>query len=304
MIYDKTLKYSTFVEFNPFVRSTEWDKLATMAENYFLDFLNAKDYGENIITTNFYFFVEETVDFNNQNDFISTSTYLGITKKARLTVHFDYEYFKNSSDELKYQILLNGILFLLNYWRNNLKIPKNMPLDEIINDYKNKLATEKLLNGNIENVYIKINNPFRFVFVLHNFNGIVFDKIENNIKNYTEEIEKHLNNNLYKYNFGKSIKDIFFSYDIFNFNNSEYKQYIDNEKKYQYGKNKDLSIMEQFDSNLFEGKTKYEQIKYLHNGMLAAIDRIETMNRKPRDFNVKEFYKVIDNLMNEYEEKI
>ena len=175
MIYDKTLKYSTSVDFNPFVKSTEWDKLATMAENYFLNFLNAKDYGENVITTKFRFFVEEDVDINNQDDVISTSTYLGIPKVARLTVHLDYEYFINSSDELKYQIILNGILFLLNYWKGNLKIPKNMPLEEIINDFKCKLEAEKLLNETIESVYIKINNPFRFIFMKYNFNGLVND---------------------------------------------------------------------------------------------------------------------------------
>jgi hypothetical protein len=42
---------------------------------------------------------------------------LGIPKVARLAVHFYYEYFKSASEELKYQIVLNGILFLLNYWK-------------------------------------------------------------------------------------------------------------------------------------------------------------------------------------------
>jgi hypothetical protein len=292
------------MEFNPFLRNTEWDGLATLAENYFLNFINAKNYGENVITMKFNFLVEKEPDINKQNDVISASTYLSVPKTARLTVHFDYEFFNNADDELKYQMILNGVLFLLNYWRNNLKIPNGMPLDEIINDYKLKLKTENMLNESIENVYIKVVNPFRFEFILFNFNGIIFDKIEEDIKIYTDEIEEHLNNNLYEYDFGTSVKTVYFSYDIFDFDNQKYKQYIDNEKKYQYGKNKDLSITEQFDSNLFENKTKYERIKYLHSGMLDTIERIETMKRKPKDFNVKEFHKAIDNLMNEYEEKI
>jgi hypothetical protein len=304
MFCDDTLKYSTFVEFNPFVRNTDWDKIATMAENYFLKFINAKDYGENVISTRFVFLVEKEIDINNQDDFISTSTYWGITKNARLTLHLDFNYFTNASKELQYQIVVNGILFLLNYWKNNLKIPKGTPLDEIICDYKNKLAADELLNDSIEEIYIKIKNPFRFEFMLYNFHETVCHKIEDEIKNYTKEIEKYLNNNLYKYDFGKSINQIYFSYDIFDFYNSKYEQYIDNKKEYKYGKNKDLSIMEQFDSNLFEDKTKYEQIEYMQKGMLEAISRIELMKRKPKYFNVKYFYEIIDNLMNKYKEKI
>jgi hypothetical protein len=47
-------KYITSVDFNSFVRSTEWDKLTATAENYFLGFLNAKDYGENAMATRFH----------------------------------------------------------------------------------------------------------------------------------------------------------------------------------------------------------------------------------------------------------
>ena len=131
MIFDKTLKNTTFVEFNPFIRYTDWDKIATMAENYFLKFINEKDYGENVISTRFVFLVEKEIDINNQDDVISTSTYLGISKVARLTVHLDFAYFANASEKRQYQIVVNGILFLLNYWKNNLKISKDTPLEEI-----------------------------------------------------------------------------------------------------------------------------------------------------------------------------
>ena len=77
----------------------------------------------------------------------------------------------------------------------------------------------------------------------------------------------------------------------------------------KFGKNKDLSIMEQYNSNLFKYDSNYMdntergQIEYLHKGMLEAISRIETMKRKPKDFNINEFYRIIDVLMNEYENK-
>jgi hypothetical protein len=70
----------------------------------------------------------------------------------------------------------------------------------------------------------------------------------------TNNIEKYLNNNLYNIDFGKSVKNLYFSYDIFDFDNQGHEQYIDNEKTYQYGKNKDLCIMGQYDSKLFYQK--------------------------------------------------
>jgi hypothetical protein len=116
----------------------------------------------------------------------------------------------------------------------------------------------------------------------------------------TDDIEKYLNNNLYKYDFGTSINSVFFSYDIFDFDKCE--QHIDNEKKYQYGKKKDLCIMEQYNGKLLKNMIKIEQLIYLREGMLGAISRIEAMSGKPKDFNVQEFYKTIDKLMSEYEE--
>lgn len=133
---------------------------------------------------------------------------------------------------------------------------------------------------------------------------LFFDKLENEIENYMEEIEKYLNNNLYKYELGKSINEIYFSYDIFDFDDTKYKQYIDSDKKYKYGKNKDLSIMEQFDSNLLDGKSKKEKIELLCTGMLKAISKVEMMVKKPKDFNTIDFQRIFDKLMVKYVEKI
>jgi hypothetical protein len=243
--------------------------------------------------------VEKEIYFNKQDDVISTPTYLGISKQARLSVHIDYEYIHCVSEEIQYKLTLNGILYLLKYWKENLKIPKGTPLDEIINNYKNKLMQDNLLDETNEKAFIKINNPFRFAFMLNHFYAL---KRNRHILFDTNDIEKYLNNNLYNIDFGKSVKSLYFSYDIFDFDNQGHKKYIDTEKKYQYGKNKDLCIMEQYDSKLFYQKTKYEQIKYLHNGMIKAIDRIKDMQRKPKYFDVEKFYAYIDDLMNKYEE--
>jgi hypothetical protein len=126
---DLTLKYySFFVFFNSFEGESTWSSTANQAQSFYVSFLNQKDYGDNLMSTTFNFLVDKEVDFDKQDDCISTSSYLGIPKMARLTLHFEYDYFQNCDDTEKYRLTLNGILFLLKHWESNLKIPKGNPL--------------------------------------------------------------------------------------------------------------------------------------------------------------------------------
>lgn len=298
---DLTKKYySFFVSFNSFQKESGWENISDKAQSFYVNFLNDHDYGDNLMSTTFKFLVEKEIDFNKQDDYISTSSYLGIPKTARLTLHFDYNYFYNCDDTNKYILTLNGILFLLNHWNENLKIPKGNPLTEIIKDFTDSLKAENfLLSDEIKSkAFIKLKNPFRFSFMQHHFYGIK----EKEILFSTGQISKFLNNHLCNADFGKSVNKVYFSYDIFNFDNSTAKNYIDAEKKYQYGRDKDFCFMEQYNSQLFLNKTKYDQVVYLRQGLLSAILRIREMKRKPKEFNVDKFYAEINRLMTDYEE--
>lgn len=298
---DLTKKYySFFVSFNSFQKESGLENISDKAQSFYVNFLNEHNYGDNLMSTSFNFLVEKEIDFNKQDDYISTSSYLGIPKTARLALHLEYNYFHNCDDTSKYILTLNGILLLLNHWNENLKIPKGNPLTEIIKDFSDLLKAENfLLSDEIKsNAFIKLKNPFRFSFMRHHFQGIK----EKEILFSTSQISKFINNHLCNADFGKSINRVYFSYDIFNFDNSTAKNYTDTEKKYQYGKDKDFCFMEQYNSQLFYNKTKYEQVTYLHQGLLNAILRIKEMNRKPKDFNVDKFYAEIHKLMTDYEE--
>ncbi|MDR1198252.1 MAG: hypothetical protein LBK94_04465 [Prevotellaceae bacterium] len=313
---DTSLRYySFFVCFNPFNQSSEFGKIGTKAQQYYSDFLNNSDYGDNLLPVNFQFFVEKEVDLDRQYDNVSVASYFGVPASARLNLHFEYDFFISSDGKTKYKMTVNGILFLLKYWYKNLKNHKDTPLEKIIEGFENQLKIDNLFSMKFEKYYIKFNNGFRFSFMRHYCYGIRYKQILFD----TNDIEKFLNNSLYKTDFGKSIKEIFFSYDIFDFDNQGHKQYIDNEKEYKYGKSKDLCIMEQYDSNLFIynsnfydktkesiieylNKAKREQIEYLHKGMLNAIGRIGQMKRKPKDFDYQKFGETIDKLMTEYEQ--
>ena len=297
---DLTLRYySFFVSFNPFTSPADWEWIADKAQKYYVDFLNTKDYGDNLMSTTFNFLIEKEIDFNKQDDYISTSSYLGIPKTARLTLHINYDYFFKCNDYEKFRLTINGILYLLKHWNANLKVPKGNPLENIANELSELLIKENLIlsDSEIPKAYIKVINPFRFSFMKHHFE----DLNEKQILFNTNQIEKYLNNNLTNIDFGKSINKVYFSYDIFNFNSKNAKDYIDEEKKYQYGREKDLCFMEQYDSQTFLNKTKYEQVVYLHQGLLKAILRIKEMKRKPKYFNVDKFYITIDKLMTDYE---
>lgn len=294
---DLTLKNnSVFIHFNPSQGTNPWGSIVNQAQNYLVHFLNKKEY--ELISLNFDLLVEKEIDSNKQRDFISTASHFGIPKKAVLTLHLNQDLFIQFDDDNKYKITLNAVLFLLQYWKDHLKIPKNIPLEEIIIDLSKTLQSEHLLLDNkiTSELFVKIANPFHFDFIQHHFQGIR----EADILFDTNHIEQFLNNRLYKTDYGKTIHQIFFSYDIFDFYSSKTKEYIDLEKKYRYGKNKDLYFMEQYDSNLLDGKTKKEQLDYLQKGILEAITRIKDMKRKPKDFNIDLFYSVMDTLLTAY----
>lgn len=297
---DLTKKYySFFVSFNSFQKERAWENISDRAQSFYINFLNDHDYGDNLMSTTFNFLVEKEIDYDKQNDYISTSSYLGIPKTARLTIHFDYEYFKNCDDTSKYILTLNGILFLLQHWQSNLKIPKGNPLTEIIKDFTDLLKAKNILLTNEikSKAFNKLTNPFRFSFMRHHFQNIK----EKEILFDTNQIEKFLNNQMRNSDFGKSINKVYFSFDIFDFDGNSATKYIDNERKYQYGRDKDFSFMEQYDSKQFLNQTKYEQIIYLHHGLLNAILRIKEMKRKPKEFNIDKFYNEINKLLTDYE---
>lgn len=251
-----------------------------------------------MISTNFNFYIEKEIELFKQDDMVSTSTYLGIPKQARLNLHINHEQFEKSDKESKFQILCNGILLLLNFWKKNLKVPKDLNLEKIIVKYREHLkAQDKYYNfDQTNNIYIKTNNLFKVSFQNH----LLKDIQESEILIDIEGIEKFLNNKLNNTTFGKSIRKLYFSYDFFDFYSPKTNEYKDEQKKYQYGKDKDLSIMEQFDTNFILYQSKTEQLEYFKEGILNAILRIKEMKRKPKDLDIEKLHLEFDKLLNEY----
>jgi hypothetical protein len=280
------------------------DEIVKNIQRYIIDFINEMDYSEILISSvlnNYY--VVETVFIDEQFGDI----YNKLIKE-------------NSSFELNFQIALNGLLYLLNYIYSNLTIPEDISLQQIIINYKNKLVNDnyyisEIDNDKINKVSITIYDPFRkfrfFIRILeHDCHKLLLLD--------SSKIENYLNENLCKYNFGESVKDIYFWYSILKSKKIK-KNYILNEiENYEYEQDmKIMYITGHYDRRKLreckkaEKKNKiynkcaiYNQIKYFHQGILKSILKINEMKNKPKDFNTKYFYEIIDKLLNEYEENI
>lgn len=277
----------------------EWRSIRSKLEEFCYNFtclLNISE--DNLIPIKFKFYIEKEIEFYKQKDYISTSNAFGIPKQVQLTINIDYKIFDESDDKTKFQILLNGILYLLEFWKINLKIPKNVKLEELINCFRVYLKEQNqyLDINNLESVYIKSNNNFRITFDNHIFKDIEEKEIFVDFEN----IENYLNNNLHNTSYGKSVREIFFSYDIFDFYSPKKDEYKDNNKDFLYGRNKDLSIMEQFDTNYLLYLESKEQFEYFKEGILNAILRIKEMKRKPKFFDVDKLYIDLKKLLDEY----
>ncbi len=308
---DITNSHAISVRFNSYLRRTKWADIAEYVEEYYLDFLKGKDYGE-LIITNIYFYLEETPDFALQKDDINLSTIFGIPKMARLNIHFDFKTFTTLSKLKQKNVAINTLLYLLKYWHENLKIPKNMRLKELVQDFEIHLKNDNTLmkKKDLSEIIIKITNPFNVTFSSHKIIGIdqkgnpptLFD---------SNELDKFFNNRIYNMDFGQSVREVFISYDIFDFENKEvFEEYFNKDIEFKYGRNKDLFIAHQFDINRFIydddylDQTRLGQIKELHAGILKAILKINSMDRKPKFLDVEKLHNTFDKIFLEFESKL
>lgn len=303
--------HAMYVIFNPHLKRTKWDDIAEYAGKYYLDFLKGKDYGE-LIITRVLFYLEETPDFALQKDVINLSTVFGIPKIARLAIHFDFKNFNALSKKKQKEVAINTILYLLKYWHENLKIPKHMKIDELVQDFEIHLKNDNLLmkKKELSETIIKIINPSSVIFSGHKLIGIdtkgAFPILYND-----SELDSFFNSRIYDIDFGQSVKEIFISYDIFDFENKDImdKHYC-KDIEFKYGKNKDLFITHQFDINRFINdenyldQTRLGQIQELHAGILEAILKIDSMKRKPKFLDVQKLYDAVDKIFLEFESKL
>ncbi|GEM_PF-6125349 len=300
--------HAFFILFNPSEEVTPWDDVENEAVDFFLEFGNQGDYGT-IPSTSLHFFLEEEMDLSKQEDNIQTIPMIGFPPTILLNLHLNYKIFTQADKETQLKITLNGILFLIRYWKENLKVPNNVPIFSLATRFADHLKAKGLLIPEEEwkDLYFKAKQAFRFRFANDHKDGLQKEQILFD----TREIENLLTNNLSNINLGSSVKECCFLYDIMDLNQPDaHKNYLKEKKKSSYGRNKDLLIAQLYDSNHFlfdeqgEPQDKKGQIQYFHKGILKAIRNLQETRRKPKDFNLELMYAEIDRTLTEYENQL
>ncbi len=90
-------------------------------------------------------------------------------------------------------------------------------------------------------------------------------------------------------------------YEIFDFK-GDFKDFRNQTKDLKrYGtKYKNLLVVKQFDYAKMKGLTEIQQFDILKNVILEAIKDVDSIKRKPKDFNQQEFYTEMSKILDDY----
>jgi len=286
------MNYRCWFLINQNIEKREFEEIEKEASSRFLDFINRIDYGKGIELFRFDIYVNEKINFGLHRDTVYNSC-------AHLTAHVNFEKFIKSDNDNKIKLLLNASLVLIDYLKNNVVLPKNCNIKELYSDYDNYLKSEnlKLSDKEMNETVVKVFKTTKFQFHITTTWKVKDSEIHYDLN----DIEDFINNKLSGKTYGKSIKKFDLGYEIFDFE-GDFKD-IRKETKglKRYGtKHKNLLVVKQFDYGKMKGLTENQQFDILENAILEAIKDVDSMKRKPKDFNREDFYEEMSRILNEY----
>jgi len=113
------------------------------------------------------------------------------------------------------------------------------------------------------------------------------------------DFEDFINQRLLGLEFGPSVTKYFWGFELYRFDGA-FAQFFSNDiESWKYSR-KWLVTNSHFDWNIVKGLNKNELIQELKKELLAAINRIETMKRKPKEFNNLEFKHAIEKIIADF----
>ena len=286
------MNYRCWFLINQNIEKREFEEIEKDASSRFVDFINRKNYGKGIELFRFDIYVNEEINFGLHNDSVYTGS-------AHLSAHVDSEKFINSDYDNKIKLLLNAALVLIEYLKDYVVIPKDSNINELFADYDNYLKSEniKLSDKEINEFVIKVFNTTKFRFHI----TTTWEVKDSEMHYDLNDIEDFINNKLSGKTFGKSIQKFDLGYEIFDFK-GDFKDFRKETKDLKrYGtKHKNLLIVKQFDYGRMKGLTENQQYDVLENAILEAIKDVDSMKRKPKDFNRNVFYEEMSTILDEY----
>ncbi len=286
------MNYRCWFLINQNIEKREFEEIEKEASSRFVDFVNRKDYGKGIELFRFDIYVNKEINYGLHHD----SVYTGC---AHLTAHVDYDKFINTDKDNKIKLLLNTALTLIDYLKDYVVIPKDSNIKDLYTDYDNYLKSEnfKLSDKEINESVIKVFDTTKFRFHITK----TWEVKDSEIHYDLNDIQDYINNKLSGKTFGKSIRQFDLGYEIFDFK-GDFKDFRKDTKDYKrYGtKYKNLLVVKQFDYRKMKGLTENQQFDILKTAILEAIKDVDSLKKKPKDFNREEFYKEMSKILDEY----
>lgn len=261
------------------------------AANAFMEFLADKDYGTGKQQFRFFIYVEPDVNIGKHRDF-------ALGKGVQLSAHVDYEKFVSADSTQRHKYVLNTTLVLCKYFADKLAVPKNFDIARLIKEYTTFLNSRSLLltDKDVDEFVIKPFEATKFYFDVTTTSEVKDRDIHYDLI----KISDYLNNQLSGKTFGKSVQEFVLGYEISDFQ-GYMKPSIHTANVRIYGaKNKYLLIVKQFDYQKLKNKTHLEQFNILKGKILEAIDDVDKLNRKPKDFDKQLFHGTIEQILTDY----
>ncbi len=282
-----------WIDFNPHLQYGGYRDIMNEVNSILRDFTMEKGYGMAIKEIRFKFFIEEKIEFGRHGDGIYTKD-----KFAVLYAHLDAECFERLNASEKVKIALNGVLFLLNYWKRELAQPIKFDLNTLIADFEVLLAHgDFILSKSLaEGIMRKPVDSISFKFIVTTTIEVDDSKIQYDL----QAIECFLTNELVGFSCGNDVRAFRIGYEIFDAkgrlnsftSTAGYKLYS--------AKWRTLTVVCQFDFSKHGQLTPTEQFAELKKSILDGISGIAEMKRNPRGFDHERFHAKIDELLSIY----
>ena len=290
----KNLEYRCWFSVNPHQQKSRYKDLEQKAADIFLRFMKDKNYGDAVRVFSFHIYVEQPVNYGNHTDYIYSGSACG-------SAHIDKPFFDSISPDEKIKWMLNASLVLLKYLTGRMPLPKDFPATALVAGFEMFLSENQLLVDEQE-ARTHIIKPFdttRFDFVVTSTGEVK----EKHIHYDLNDIGDYINNHIAGLTFGAAIRTFQFGYEIAD-SRGKLTHYAATRDLRRYSpRYKSLLIVKQFDYRELKDLPAAEQFGLLKSKILEAIDNIDLMPRRPKDFNKQQFYTAIESILAAYNKK-
>jgi hypothetical protein len=286
-------KYKCSFLINPNKGKSKFEEIEKEVSDLFLNFIEDKNYGIEINSFQFDIYIESKVNYEIQKD----SLFMGF---AHLSAHIDKKAFEDSDEKAKIKLLLNASLLMIKYLATKMVMPKTFKSKILLKEYKAYLSKNKFLIRHDSKIIVKQFDPIGFKFVVTSSLGIKEDKIHYDLN----EIQRFINTKIAGQTFGTSIKYFYLGYEIFDFtrDHANFMEPIINLKRFGRKFNY-LLFVKKFDYNKLKDLAAGEQFKILKDTLIEAINEVDLLGKKPKDFNKPKFLAAMEKILNSYEKK-